>query len=283
MTKISATVCTLNEADNIGDCIRALQACGPDEIIVVDATSEDDTASIAEALGATVVVVPRNGLSAQRNRCVSEARNVLVALFDADHRPEPDVLDVLARELQEFGVDGIEAQILSVENHGYWDWAMEMNFRLSQNKPGPRTMIGTPCVYRRDTLLGVPFDEFFTGPSDDTDLCYRLVKAGHSLAVGSGVVRQVHRKTFPDFRRKWLWYGSGDAQFMWKHPERAASIIFHQLIRYPVLKSVMALKISEPRMLLFFTLAGWLRFFGAIWGVGQLAVRGNNAIKIRKT
>lgn len=283
MTKVSATVCTLNEAENIADCIRAIQACGPDEVIVVDASSEDNTAAIAEELGAKVIVVPRRGLSSQRNRCVQEARNPLVALFDADHRPDPDTLDILARELETYQVDGIEAQILSEQNTGYWDWAMEMNFKLTHNQPGPRIMIGTPCVYKRDVLLAVPFDEFFTGPSDDTDLCYRLVTAGYSLRVGSATVRQVHRTSFTDFRRKWLWYGSGDAQFMWKHPERATRILFHQLVRYPVLKSLKAVRAGFPQLVPFFVLAGLLRFAGAIGALGKLVVGGNRSIKIRKT
>lgn len=281
--KISATVCTLNEAENIADCIRAIQAANPEEIIVVDASSEDDTVKIAESLGARVIVVPRNGLAAQRNRCVEEAKYPLVALFDADHRPESDALNILRQELLEFDVSGIEAQILSQSNSGYWDWAMEMNFRLTHNVPGPRIMIGTPCLYRKTALVEVPFDIFFTGPSDDTDLCYRLVRAGHKLRVGSAIVRQVHRTSFSSFRRKWMWYGSGDAQFVWKHPERAFAIIFHQLIRYPLVKSTIAVRNARPQLVPFFVLAGTLRFTGFIGGLVRLVAKGNEAIRIRKT
>lgn len=283
LTPVSATVCTLNEAENIAECLKSIWACNPDEVIVVDASSDDATAEIAESLGARVFVVPREGLSSQRNKCVEEARNPLVALFDADHRPDPDTLTVLARELEENGADGIEAQILSEGNSGYWDWAMEMNFVLTHNVPGPRFMIGTPCLYRAQVLKEVPFDEFFTGPSDDTDLCYRLVRAGYSLRVGTAIVRQVHRTSFKEFRRKWLWYGTGDVQFMWKHPERIPSILFHQLIRYPVVKGFKAIKSGYPTLLLFFFLAGWLRFFGALGALLKLLLGGNKAIKIRKT
>lgn len=283
MTPISATVCTLNEAKNIAECLKSIWACNPDEIIVVDASSDDGTAEIAASLGARVFVVPRDGLASQRNRCVEEARNPLVALFDADHRPEPDALVNLVRELAENDADGIEAQILSEGNLGYWDWAMEMNFILTHNVPGPRIMIGTPCVYRTEVLREVQFDNFFTGPSDDTDLCYRLVRAGYSLRVGTAIVRQVHRTSFSEFRRKWLWYGTGDAQFMWKHPQRAPSIFFHQLVRYPVLKGVKAIRSGYLTLLPFFFLAGWLRFLGAIGGLLKLLLAGNKAINIIKT
>ena len=50
---ISALVPMLNEALNIGDCLRSLQFC--DEIWVVDSHSQDGSAALAEALGARVV------------------------------------------------------------------------------------------------------------------------------------------------------------------------------------------------------------------------------------
>jgi glycosyltransferase involved in cell wall biosynthesis len=283
LNRVSATICTLNEARNIRECILAVAACDPDEIIVVDASSEDDTVKIAKSLGAKVIVVPRQGLASQRNRCIQEARNSLIALFDADHRPEPDALRILARELEEFQADGIEAQILSQKNTGYWDWAMEMNFKLTHNLPGPRNMIGTPCVYRREALLHIRFDDFFTGPSDDTDLCYRMVRAGYRLRVGSAVVRQVHRTSFHEFRRKWLWYGSGDAQFIWKHPERIGKILFHQLIRYPILKSAKAVSSGQPGPVPFFIMAGHLRFLGCLLALLRLILDGNHSVKIVKT
>lgn len=283
MTKVSATVCTLNEAQNIAGCLEAIRACGPDEIIVVDASSNDETVAIAQSFGARVVVVPRAGLASQRNRCVEEAQNPLVALFDADHRPEPDFLDVLVRELLQHQADGIEGQIVSSHNTGYWDWAMEMNFKLTHNFPGPRVMIGTPCIYRRDALLTIPFDEFFTGASDDTDLCYRLVKAGYSLRVGSAIVKQEHRSSFLGFCRKWLWYGSGDAQFMWIHPERASRMLFHQLVRYPLVKSVISVRAGFLSLPPFFVLAGWLRFAGTVGTLVKLSLLGNQSVKIRKT
>ncbi len=280
---ISATVCTLNEEINIEDCIKSIKSCNPGEIIVVDASSDDSTAEIAEKLGARVIVVPRKGLAFQRNVAVNESRGNYVALFDADHRPKPDALKVLLDEIEKYDADGIEAQVLSKENSGYWDWAMEMNFKLTHNFIGPRTMIGTPCLYTRQTLISVPFDIFFTGPSDDTDLCYRLTKKGYKLYVGSAIVEQIHRSSFLEFYKKWIWYGTGDAQFYYKHPERIGSIIFHQLVRYPILKSLIALRHGMYLLPPFFIMAGLLRFVGGIKGTFLLILYGNKKIKIQKT
>lgn len=249
---LTVTVCTLNEEKNIEACLASLWAQNPSEIIVIDANSNDRTRELAEKYGARVINAGRKGLAFQRKVGVEAASCRYIGLIDADHRPDPDCFARLIKELEENGYDGIEAQIISVSNKGYWDWAMEQNFRLTHNIPGPRIMIGTPCIYRTEVLKKINFDPFFTGPSDDTDLCYRLCKAGYKLGVGTPVVRQEHRSEFKSFSRKWIWYGKGDAQFVWKHPERTLSILKHELYNYPIKKSIIALRNGLPELVPFF-------------------------------
>jgi GT2 family glycosyltransferase len=57
----------------------------PDEVIVVDDGSQDDTALVAARMGARVIRHPQNlGLSAARNSGVRAARHSWVALLDSD-------------------------------------------------------------------------------------------------------------------------------------------------------------------------------------------------------
>jgi GT2 family glycosyltransferase len=123
-------------------------------------------------------------------------------------------------------------------------------------------MIGTPCVYKRAVLEHINFDEAITGPSDDTDLCYRLEKAGYKLGVGSALIKQVHRSSFGQFLKKWIWYGSGDAEFVRRHPNRFVSILYHQIGNYAIKKSLISVAKGKPKFILFFVSAGLLRTFG---------------------
>jgi len=260
--KVTATVCTLNEEANIADCLHSIAANGPLEIVVVDAGSEDRTVEIARRYTPKVFVVGRKGLAFQRQVAVDNAEGKYVGLFDADHRLTEGCLERLALDLEDNGYDGIEAQILSLTNNNYWEWAMEQNFRLVHNVPGPRIMIGTPCLYRRSVLQEVRFDPFFTASSDDTDLCYRLVKQGFKLGVGSPTVYQRHRSSFGQVIRKWQWYGKGDAQFFWKHPPRRLSIFVHPIRNYVIGKSIKALRAGKPQLIPFFVVTGIMRHIG---------------------
>jgi Glycosyl transferase family 2 len=63
----------------------AQEPAPPDQVIVVDDGSRDDTAAVAEEMGASVIRHPRNlGLSAARNTGLRAARHEWVALLDSD-------------------------------------------------------------------------------------------------------------------------------------------------------------------------------------------------------
>lgn len=65
--------------------VWAQDPCLPNEVIVVDDGSDDDSADVAAELGATVIRHPRNlGLSAARNTGLKAARSPWVALLDSD-------------------------------------------------------------------------------------------------------------------------------------------------------------------------------------------------------
>ena len=61
-----------------------------------------------------------------------------------------------------------------------------------------------------------------------------------------------------------IWYGKGDAQFIFKHPERLHRMIFHQIINYPIIKNFNAIKKGYFKSIPFFLLYGFIRFTSMI-------------------
>lgn len=104
MVKVSCVIITYNEEQNIRACIKSVQQV-VDEIIVVDSYSQDNTAGIAQSLGARVFYKKFNGFGAQKAYAIQQATHNWILSVDAD--------EVLTTELQ--------TSILSVKENPIFD------------------------------------------------------------------------------------------------------------------------------------------------------------------
>jgi len=87
--KITATIITFNEAENIRDACESV--AWADEILVVDSESTDSTREIAAQSGARVIVNPWPGFSAQKQFAVDSASHDWIFSLDADERASPEL------------------------------------------------------------------------------------------------------------------------------------------------------------------------------------------------
>jgi (heptosyl)LPS beta-1,4-glucosyltransferase len=97
--RLSAVVVAQNEERNIERCLRSLRFA--DEVIVVDAYSEDRTAEIARSLGARVLSRAWDGFAPQKQFAIDQARGDWILLVDADE----EASEALAGEVRSV-VDG---------------------------------------------------------------------------------------------------------------------------------------------------------------------------------
>jgi len=89
MAKLSALIITLNEQDNIEECIKSIRWA--DEIIVVDSGSKDSTVAIARKFTSKVYINEFKDFSSQKNFCLSKAACEWVLFLDADERITEDL------------------------------------------------------------------------------------------------------------------------------------------------------------------------------------------------
>ncbi|MCR4965500.1 MAG: glycosyltransferase family 2 protein [Bacteroidales bacterium] len=83
--KITGIITTLNEEQNIVDCIRSLQqVC--DEVVVTDSYSKDKTVALAQQAGAKVYQHEYIGDGPQKNLALPYTSNDWVISIDADER-----------------------------------------------------------------------------------------------------------------------------------------------------------------------------------------------------
>ena len=87
--RITATIITLNEADNIRAACESVSWA--DEILVVDSESTDDTRDIASDSGARVLINPWPGFARQKQFAVEHATHDWIFSLDADERLSPEL------------------------------------------------------------------------------------------------------------------------------------------------------------------------------------------------
>ena len=87
--KITATIITLNEADNIRAACESVSWA--DEILVIDSESSDSTREVAAQSGARVLTNAWPGFSKQKQFAVDNAANDWIFSLDADERLSPEL------------------------------------------------------------------------------------------------------------------------------------------------------------------------------------------------
>lgn len=121
MTKISAIVIAKNAEDLIADCLDSISFC--DEVIVVDAGSNDRTKEVAERMGAGVFEYKSQDFSALRNFGLQKAKGEWVLYVDTDEK--------VTQEL----VSSIKYQVLSITKNRFYAYQLRRkNFYLGNHE-----------------------------------------------------------------------------------------------------------------------------------------------------
>jgi glycosyltransferase involved in cell wall biosynthesis len=112
---VSAIVTTLNEEQNIAECIESLLWC--DEILIVDSFSTDRTAEICRSYD-KVHFHQRTyyGSAAQKNWAMDQVESDWILIFDADERCTP----ALQKEIQDLVARGPEHDAYTIRRRVYF-------------------------------------------------------------------------------------------------------------------------------------------------------------------
>jgi glycosyltransferase involved in cell wall biosynthesis len=91
MLPLSIFIIAQNEADRIGETIRAVRDLS-DDIVVIDSGSTDGTQAVAESMGARVVYNPWNGYGQQKRFGEDQCRHSWMLNLDADEVAPPGLV-----------------------------------------------------------------------------------------------------------------------------------------------------------------------------------------------
>lgn len=262
---ITVVVCAKDEADRIGACLESVALQGAGKALVIIAESADDTEKIVSDMGFTFIRGTGKGLTADRQLGISSSESDYICFVDADHRLADQQLSRMLNEMVALGFDAINSG-LAIEGKGWFCRAENEFMNLTHNAPGPKHMIGVaPTIFKSTVFREVTLDSHITSTIDDTDFFYRL-KATTNLNIGRSreVVTQLHRPGPNAYIQKFWWYGKGDGEFCLKHPHRTLSMVFHLMIRYPVIYPIRAIFTGNYNAAPYSILQGFVRGFSAL-------------------
>jgi len=143
--RLSVVVVTLNEAERLRACLESV--AWADEIVVVDAESDDKTATIAREFTDRVVVRPWPGYAAQKNTAIELATGDWILSLDADEVVSTELAADVGRILTANGpADGYAVPRRNIfwgrwVRHGglYPDWQVRL-FRRTRGRFAARAV-----------------------------------------------------------------------------------------------------------------------------------------------
>lgn len=194
---LTVVIPTLNEATQIGDCVRGLSWAS--EVIVVDAGSTDGTAAQAAAAGARVINGV-SGIAAQRNAGIEVAQHEWVFALDADERIGPELAAELARVVaaplhQAYRVKRRNLFHGRVLRRGHWgrDWVVRL-FRRGRRFGGKSAHPGLEIPLSEQGELSNELDH-----TPYKDLGHHLEKiVAYSRMSAADLAAQGRRASFSD-------------------------------------------------------------------------------------
>ena len=212
--RISTVIPAYNRADLIGETLRSVleQDRPPDEVIVVDDGSTDDTADVTAAFGKAVTLIR------QANAGAGSARNAGFAASTGDIVHFMDSDDLVLANFYE----AAEAAFARGNDMTYGPW-LKTRIEARQLIPEPFVIqqgpvvssrsldtlvlsldwmtVLQPCLFRRDLVERVGPYRTDLAPSEDMELLYRITAAATApVHVASSLLLYQGSSRKPDIR-----------------------------------------------------------------------------------
>jgi rhamnosyltransferase len=210
MTTVSVVIRALDEAEHLPALFSGLlrQSRRPDQVIVVDSGSTDDTVAIARAHGAGVVHIAPQEFSFGRslNRGCAQATGEILVFASAHVYPlDEKWLDLLVSPFDRPDVGLVYGQQTGDDRTHFSElevlrrWFPEIG---DENQESPFCN-NANCAVRASAWRDLPYDEELTG-LEDLDWAKRALAAGWKIVYEANAsVAHIHDESFAQIRNRY--------------------------------------------------------------------------------
>jgi len=285
--KISVIIPFYNSQETIEKCLNALaeQYVKPEEIILVDNKSTDNSIKIAKAfkkdhpdLNIIIAEEHKSGPAAARNKGLKIVTGDIISFTDSDCVPAKNWLYEIIKTFSDLKVGAVAGQIVGCKPESIFD-----KFHALFTMKGFRH----PQTFNEFTLVrgGFPtanlsvkknildhisgFCDTMQMYSEDYDLCARIYRAGFCIRYTTdAVVYHKHRNNLKGTWRQSFGYGTGHSALLKKHFQ---SLVIIDVPKYQYLSKRWTLRLwldvaSADKKIIMLVLISlfWWPFFFAI-------------------
>lgn len=182
--RVSVVVNTFNSEKFIEDCLKSLekQTVKPNEVLVVDHNSKDNTLAIAEKFGCRIIVVEKGKRGFARDVGWRKARGSLVLYADSDNVLSENWVEEILKKFEQ-GADAVIDSIRVYNPDNYFKKCIDFLywFRLKNYKPF------SAWAFKKSVMQKVGgFKDLWI---EEIDLGKRLLKNGFKILHAKKAVR----------------------------------------------------------------------------------------------
>ena len=212
---VTVIVPAYNEADCIADTVNSLlaQTLAPEEIIVVDDGSTDNTAEICRSLGVTVIAPPENtgSKAGAQNYALTRVKTQYTLAIDADTTLKDDALEKLFSAMNDEEVVAVCGFVIPQHVNTLWErgryveYLMAFTFYKEVQEYYEKPLISSGCfsLFRTDYLQHINGWSLRT-MAEDMDLTWTAYQLGKKVRfVADAICYPIEPHNF-HFMRKQL-------------------------------------------------------------------------------
>jgi cellulose synthase/poly-beta-1,6-N-acetylglucosamine synthase-like glycosyltransferase len=272
---LTVIVPAYNEAESLEDTILSIQqqTLPPEEIIVIDDCSTDDTAEVARRLGATVIRPPVNSGSkaGAQTYALSWIRTELTLAVDADTTLAPDAIAKLLAAFDDPAVVAACGTVLPRNVGSMWErgryveylFAFSFYKRVQEQYGKPFISSGCFSMYRTSALRDAGGWSTRT-MAEDMDLTWTFYQRGHEVRfIWDAVCYPIEPHNFAFMRKQLRRWSHGFVQNVRLHWKDMLEVPFLRTaiavacwdaalasVIYLLLLPVLAITFSNPYLFL---------------------------------
>ncbi|MDD2800543.1 MAG: glycosyltransferase [Methylobacter sp.] len=224
MKKITLITTVLNDEEGIKDLFNALlcQITQPDEVIVVDGGSKDNTVATLESYLANftrlrILHAPNTNISQGRNLAISNASYPIIAVTDAGCRPDKNWLFEITKPLLEGDeVDAVSSKIIAKTNTTLEHYSGLLSLPDHATKEQEELFYGRGSAFRKTLWEKVGGYPEWLYTAEDSLFALAAKKKGFSILYNpKAIIFWRPRNSLRKIAKMFFLYGKGNGRIAW--------------------------------------------------------------------